>query len=239
MSLTSNKAVGFDSVSNEMLKCGFNQLQNCLITVFNNILSNGTYPMEWKNAYITPVHKGGSSDDPNTFRGISVLLCTAKLFNTVLTKRLDTFLDRHKVISPMQIGFTKTARTSDHMFVLRTLIEKYTKDYNGKLYTCLIDFRKVFDRVEHNILFYKLRQIGISGNFYNIIKDMYANISLSIKMKSGFTQSFPSNTGVRQGDTLSPDLFKVFINDLPKIFDSSCDGVDISTYHLNCFIICR
>ena len=65
---------------------------------------------------------------------------------------------------------------------------------------------------------------------------MYANNSLSVKMKSGFTQPFPSNIGVRQGDTFSPDLFKVFINDLPEIFDSSCDGVDIGTYHLNCLL---
>ena len=92
------------------------------------------------------------------------------------------------------------------MFVLRTLIEKYTK---GKLYTCFIDFQKVFNRVEHNTLFYKLRQIGISGTFYNIIKDMYANNSLSVKMKSGFTQSFPLNIGVWQSDTLSSDIFKV------------------------------
>ena len=77
LSLKSNKAVGFDSVSNEMLKCGFNQLQNCLIKVFNSILSNGTYPMEWKDAYITPVHKGGSLDDPKNYRWISILSCTA------------------------------------------------------------------------------------------------------------------------------------------------------------------
>ena len=112
MSLKSNKTVCFDSVSNELLKCGFNQLQNCLIKVFNSILSNGTYPIEWKNAYITPVHKGSSLDNPNNCRGISILSCTAKFFNTILIKRLDTFLDSHKVISPMQIGFTKKARTS-------------------------------------------------------------------------------------------------------------------------------
>ena len=41
---------------------------------------------------------------------------------------------------------------------------------------------------------------------------------------------------IRQGDTLSPDLFKIFINDLPDIFDISCHGVDIGTYHLNCLL---
>ena len=55
-------------------------------------------------------------------------------------------------------------------------------------------------------------------------------------MKSGFTQPFASNIGVRQGETLSPDLFKIFINDLPDVFDNGCYGVDVGTYHLNCLL---
>ena len=74
---------------------------------------------------------------------------------------------------------------------------------------------------------------GIAGNFYNVIKNMYVDNYLSVKMRDGFTQSFMSTIGVRQGDTLSHDLFKIFINDLPDIFDISCHGVDIGTYHLN------
>ena len=65
---------------------------------------------------------------------------------------------------------------------------------------------------------------------------MYVDNNLSVKMRDGFTQSFMSTFGVRQGDTLSPDLFKIFINDLPDIFDISCHGVDIGTYHLNCLL---
>ena len=120
--------------------------------------------------------------------------------------------------------------------VIRTLIEKYTKDKCGKLFACFIDFRKAFDTVIHDIMLYKLLKNGIAGNFYNVIKNMYVDKNLSVKMQDGFTQSFMSTIGVRQGDTLSPDLFKIFINDLPDIFDISCHGVDIGTYHLNCLL---
>ena len=167
---------------------------------------------------------------------ISILSCAAKLFNVILTKRLDNFLQDNSLINPVQIGFTKKARTADHMFVLRTLIEKYTKDKSCKLFACFIDFRKAFDTVIHDIMLYKLIRIGIAGNFYNVIKDMYVGNYLSLKMHNGLTQSFLSNIGVRQGDTLSPDLFKIFINDLPDIFDNTCHGVDIGTYHLNCLL---
>lgn len=37
-------------------------------------------------------------------------------------------------------------------------------------------------------------------------------------------------------DTISPDLFKIFINDLPDVFDNDCYGVDVGTYHLNCLL---
>ena len=175
--LKNNKAVGLDSISNEMLKCGFSHLKNCLLKLFNSILTNGSYPSQWKKAYLSPIHKGGTSDNPNNYRGISILSCAAKLFNVILTKRLDNFLQDNSLINPVQIGFTKKARTDDHMFVLRTLIEKYTKDKSGKLFACFIDFRKAFDTVIHDIMLYKLIKIGIAGNFYNVIKDMYVGSS--------------------------------------------------------------
>ena len=107
VSLKNNKAVGFDSISNEMLKAGYGALHKNLLKLFNCILCNGDYPTEWKSTYITPVHKGGSPDDPNNYRGISILSCIAKLFNTILTRRLDNFLEQKNIISPLQIGLQR------------------------------------------------------------------------------------------------------------------------------------
>ena len=45
---------------------------------------------------------------------------------------------------------------------------------------------------------------------------------------------FNSNLEVRQGDTLGPNLFKIFINDLSTIFDEECDAVSLGKFDLNC-----
>jgi hypothetical protein len=59
------------------------------------------------------------------------------------------------------------------MFVLKTLIKKYTQNNPKVLFSCFIDLRKAFDKVRHDGLLYKLRKNDISDLFYNIIKNVY------------------------------------------------------------------
>ena len=46
---------------------------------------------------------------------------------------------------------------------------------------------------------------------------------------------FPSNIGVLQVDNLTPNLFIVFINDVVKSFDVSCNPVILDCYMLMTF----
>ena len=139
--------------------------------------------------------------------------CLGQLFNTVLNRRLDKYLEDNNIIKEVQIGFQKESRTSDHMFVLRTLIEKYTIQNKSKLCTCFVDFRKTFDSVLHQALFLKLKNNGISRLFYNIIKSMCTDNILRVKLGNKITSEFYSNIGVRQGETLSPNLFNPLPDD--------------------------
>ena len=66
-----------------------------------------------------------------------------------MNNRLDTFLADNNVIHESQVGFTKKARTADHIFVLKCIIDKYTNLGSKKLYTCFVDFRKAFDTIIH------------------------------------------------------------------------------------------
>ena len=66
-------------------------------------------------------------------------------------------------------------RTADHVFTLRTLIDKYVHYHKEKVYACFVDFHKAFDSVWHERLFYKLLKINIGRHFYNLIKTLYCN----------------------------------------------------------------
>ena len=99
-----------------------------------------------------------------------------------------------------------------------------------------MDFRKAFDSVIHEGLRYKLLQLGIGTKFYNIIKSMYESSQACIRLSDGLTNQFKIGMGVRQGDVLSPNLFNIFINDLPKYFQSCADPVKLNTTDLHCLM---
>ena len=234
--LKNKKAVGLDSISNEMLKAAQTSLGSCLLKLFNACLSSGQYPAQWADGYITPLHKSNDSSDPTNYRGISITSAIGKVFNTVLNNRLDSFLIERNIIDSCQIGFTKNARTADHMFILKTLIDKYCSKAGGRLYACFVDFRKAFDSVIHDGLRFKLLELGIGTKFYNIIKNMYHSSQSCVRLGNGLTDPFKLGVGVRQGDVLSPNLFKIFINDLPKYLRSCPDPVYLKNTYLHCLM---
>ena len=122
--------------------------------------------------------------DPQNYRGLTITSSLGKLFNSILTLRLQKYLLKHNRITPEQIGFSKDASTSDNIFTLNTLINKYSKRRSQKLYACFIDFKQAFDNVWHDGLFYKMSKMNINNHFLKVIRDMYSNIQLCIKTQN-------------------------------------------------------
>ena len=89
----------------------------------------------WAEGYITPLYKTNDILDPSNYRGLIITSSIGKLFNRVLNAWLDKFLIKYNVIDECQIGFRKKARTSDHMFVLKTIIDKYCEAGNKSYIT--------------------------------------------------------------------------------------------------------
>lgn len=234
--LKTNKAPGLDRITNEMIRTGADVFIPCLYKLFNEVFSSGMYPKSWASGFVKPLHKKGDPRMPDNYRGITISSSVAKLFNIILNERLNDYLENNNCIDQCQIGFKKNSRTSDHMFILKCLIDQYTNSSGNRLYACFVDFRKAFDSVVHPGLKYKLLKLGIGGQFYNIIDSMYSNTELCVKINESLTNSFQSQTGVRQGDVLSPNLFKIFVNDIPKYLSNAVDSVDLNDKPIHCLL---
>jgi hypothetical protein len=83
-----------------------------------------------------------------------------------------------------QFGFRENHRTSDSLFILKALINKYLHKHKQKIYVCFIDLQKAFDSLWRTGLLYKFGKLGIGKNMFNLIKDQFENTLGSFKYQN-------------------------------------------------------
>ena len=222
--LKNNKACGFDGILNEFLKHSAVKMVAVITSLFNLIFKSGKMPKVWAFGQISPIYKGkGNTSDPNNYRGITVISCFAKLFTSIINKRVCAFLEENSLLGNEQAGFRKGHSTLDHLFALHCLIDIYLQK-KKKLYCAFVDFRKAFDSVQHGLLWHKLLQMNVDGKVLDILRDLYDKTKLCVKHNMTRSHLFTSNIGLLQGENLSPILFSMFLND----FKSFLGAYDVS-----------
>ena len=113
------------------------------------------------------------------------------------------------------------------MFSLTSIIRNRISQ-NKSTFCAFIDMEKAFDCLDRNLLYYRLLLYKIDGKLYKSIRALYSQTSACVKVNSLFSGWFMSNSGVRQGDSLSPTLFALFINGLANDIKSLNKGIDIN-----------
>ena len=136
--LKNNKSCGYDGILNEFVKISSSKLLIAVTTLFSIILQTGKIPHAWSIGYISPIYKGkGKVNDPDNFRGITVLSCFGKLFTSMINDRIHSFLDINDILGTEQSGFRKGHSTMDHVFALHCLIDVYLQREKREVILCV------------------------------------------------------------------------------------------------------
>ena len=227
-SLKSNKA-NFGILTNEILRCSPSAIARSLSYLFNLILRTRVFLRTWNLSLIKPLHKTGSHSEHGSYRGICISNHLSKIFTAILPRRLEKWSIQNNILPNKSLGFRKGRRTEDGIFVLTTILDKYAKE-GSEIYSCFVDFEKFYDSINHQFLFLKLTEKGISGNFYFLLKDMYTNCSYAVEVLLPITDnpseveskktksyqwyrsaSFKALLGLKQGCNMSPLLANIQI----------------------------
>jgi hypothetical protein len=232
MKSKNHKATGADRIPYEVLKSP--GIISVLRHLFQLCLDYHMTPSAWNGSLIQPIPKNKENDPriPLNYRGISLVTVIAKLFSSLLNKRLVSFLEDGPKLNEEQCGFRPKRGCDDHIFTLHSLIQRQTQK-NKDLYVAFIDLRKAFDLVNRAIMLHKLREIGVSGKFYFAIKALYSDTWSQIRLNDVLTDRFSTTSGVRQGDALSPTLFIILMNDLSRELNNSPCSVRLNSSHAN------
>ena len=131
--MKNNKSCGIDNVLNEFLKHSPKSYKKLLVKLFNVILKTGIIPKDWCISFISPIYKNkGKKDDPNNYRGISIISCLGKLFSALINERLTKFADINEIIGEEQAGFRAGYSTQDHIFTLHSIIDIFLNKITNK-----------------------------------------------------------------------------------------------------------
>ena len=234
--LKNNKACGIDYVINEFIKNSPEKMVEVLVKLFNLVLETGLIPTDWTIGIIKPLYKNkGSPDNPDNYRGITLLSCIGKCFTAVINARLTKYLDALGYIGEEQAGFREGYSTLDHIFVLYSIISLYQQK-NKKVYCAFIDYKKAFDLIDRSSLWAKLISYNINGKLITVIYNLYANAKSCVLNNDAKSNYFNCNIGVRQGENLSPLLFAIYLNDFDYFISRKYAGLSQLSHEFKHFL---
>ena len=195
--LKNNKSSGNDQVLNEFLKYSPPKIIDMIVRLFYVILDTGIFPEQWSVGIIKPLYKNtGARDNPNNYRGITILSCLGKLFSNFFNSRLTRFVEVNQIIGSEQAGFRSGFSTTYHMFALKSLIDIYSSK-RKRLYCCYIDYSKAFDTISRSELWSKLIKCNVSGKIFRVVYNMYKSAKSCVAINDLLTDNFSCLIGVR------------------------------------------
>ena len=136
---------------------------------------NKRIPKSWKESTNILLYKKGDQSVPSNWHPISLQNAVYKIYAALWAKRLANLVSEAEIISPCQKGFMPSEECSEHVFLLRPLMEDAWRNHKP-LYSIWFDLKNAFGSIPHNLLWFSMRRLGVPGEIIDIVRDIYLGV---------------------------------------------------------------
>ena len=158
--INERKSVGLDKIPNWVIKDCAPIISNPVCSIFNSSIREGHVPKLWKSAEVLPLAKTPQPQSIDSdLRPISLTPVISKVLEGFVFNLIARIVMPH--IDPYQFGSVKRSSTTHALVHLLHSWLSALEELNTFIRTCMIDFSKAFDRIDHNILIDKLRLLNV------------------------------------------------------------------------------
>ena len=178
-----DKATGPDDLPIEVVKILAKQDIMYVVEAMNQLLQQGIPEIRRKSRMV-PIYKGkGDKLECNNYRGIKLMCHSMKLWERLI----EAMLRQITSIDNTQYGFRPGKSTTEPMFILQILLEKY-REMNKELHMVFVDLEKAYDPVPRKLIWWCLRKRGVPEGYVTIIQDMYNDCDTLVSTRTGDTE---------------------------------------------------
>lgn len=141
------RSVGPDAVSYNMIKHLHQETKLILLRIFNTIWNERVFPKAWTHVYVIPLLKPGKpASNPESYRPISLTSNLSKVFERMVVRRLNWWLEAEGKLDNTQNGFRSGRSVTDNAVILhRTVVEGLNRGEHS--FCVFFDLKKAYDRV--------------------------------------------------------------------------------------------
>ena len=120
-------------------------------------ICDGKVPSDWEQSFIVCLYKGkGKALERGSYHGLKLTEQVMK----ILERIVDSLMRQLVSIDDSQFVFVPDRGTTEAIFVVRQLQEKYLAA-NKRLYMTFVDLEMAFDRVPQKVIWWALRELGV------------------------------------------------------------------------------
>jgi Reverse transcriptase (RNA-dependent DNA polymerase) len=199
--------------------------------VCREIYETGLWPKEFLETLLIPIEKKAGASKCEDFRTISLISHAAKVLLRVVSRRLQGRLDMY--LGEEQFGFRKGRGTRDAIGLMRIIGERLTERCKSFV-ICFVDLEKAFDRVNWDKLLEILKYKGIEWKERRLIRNLYKDQRVIVKIGNKKSKEIELGRGVRQGCCLSPILFNIYLEEMVREIEMNMKGVKIGGRKVSC-----